>query len=361
MSSRETQLKSFTLSTVGGVNERVYITELPPEQYSSLIGLFPEFTGLQSRIFGKRVLKKYANPIYSIYQAWTPYGYGVGLYQFDGEIDFGYWLTPTSNFDLGLPDLGIDLGGMTLDDFGDGVGSQFDYGDQNACVISFLDGSTDHSACAPAPTNIGTPNDTNGGPAGQGKKCANQESVDDFDLSDLTISQIAASINNSTPVFNVDNCRNPADGQNPPCVNFPPLPVNIQPEPTLVYGAQTIDGIISCSKSFSSFVVFVPATNPVCTFRVAAAQNNIVSNNKITINLSPLLDLKAESIALVITRTPGGESEFDLPMIAEDQVLNGEDFVIMGAPTANADNGFNQSGSVTGNTIRVRSRKRVCV
>lgn len=361
MSNRETQLKSFTLSTIGGVNERVYLTELPPEQYSSLIGLFPEFTGLQSRLFGKRVLKKYDNPIYSIYQTWTPYGYGVGLYQFTGEIDFGYWLTPTTKFDLGLPSLGIDLGGMTLDDFGNPYGSQFDYSGQNACVISFLTGSTDHTACAPAPTNVGTPNDTNGGPAGQGKKCTNQEVVDDFDLSDLTISQIVGGVNNNVPIYDVDNCRNPADGLNPPCVAFPPIPAPIQAGPTLSYATQTINGVLLSSKSFHTFCVFVPATNAICTFRAAAAQDQTISNNKITINLTPLLDLNPESITLVLTRTPGGAVEIGLPLIDSDQILNAEDYLILGAAVPNVDNGFTQSGSVTGNTIRVHSRKRVCV
>lgn len=361
MSNRETQLKSFTLSAIGGVNERVYLTELPPEQYSSLIGLFPEFTGLQSRIYGKRLLKQYANPIYSIYQAWTPYGYGVGLYQFTGEIDFGYWLTPTSNFDFTLPDLGIDLGGFTLDDFGNSYGSQFDYSDQNACVISFLENSTDHSACAPAPSNVGTPDDSNGGPAGQGMKCKYEEAIDDFDLSDLTLSQVFGSTNTTTQISNTDNCRNPADGQNPPCVAFPPLPQPIIAGPSLSYTTQTVDGIISCSKNFSSFAVFVSPTNLICTFRVQIAQTSVISNNKLTINLSPLLSLQAESISLVVTRTPGGEIELALPITDQDQILSGEDYLLLPTPTANADAGFNQIGSVTGNTIRVRRRRRVCV
>lgn len=359
MSSRETQLKSFTLSSIGGVNERVYVTELPPEQYSSLIGLFPEFTGLQSRIFGKRVLKKYANPIYSIYQAWTPYGYGVGLYQFTGEIDFGYWLTPISNFDLTIPPLGIDLGGMTLDDFGNPYGSQFDYSGQNACVMSFLNGGTDHSACAPAPTNVGTPNDHNGGPAGQGKDCDYEVAIDEYNLSDFTVSQVAGGIPNQTVlILDQDNCRN---GFGPPCVDFPPLPEAIQAVPPYSFSTQTPDGVISASSSLKTFVVFNPASHPFCFSRTTISQTNNVASNKLTINLTPLMDVKADSVKLVLTRTPGGEVEIPLTVSDQDQVLTATDYLVLGAATPNADNGFDQSGSVSGDTIRVRSRKRVCV
>jgi len=171
MSRRETQIQPLSLLTVGGVNQRVRSTELQPHEYVTLEGVFPEFAGLQSRIWGKRLLQKYPGPIFGIYQFWTPQGYGGGLYQFQDTIDFGYWLTPYARFDFSLPSLDFDGGGMTLDDFGNGYGENFGYGDVNTCVLSFLEGGTDHSACAPPPAPAGTPDDSNGGPAGQGRNC----------------------------------------------------------------------------------------------------------------------------------------------------------------------------------------------
>lgn len=171
MSNRETSLAPATLLTIGGVNERAYITELPPQTFNALNGVFPEFAGLQSRLFGKRLLEKYANSIYGIYQFWTPMGYGVGLYQFTGTLDYGIWLTPSSAIILPPLPGGYDGGDMTLDDFGQGYGENFGYGDVNTCVLSFLNGSSNHVSCNPAASPANIPNDSNGGPAGQGKHC----------------------------------------------------------------------------------------------------------------------------------------------------------------------------------------------
>lgn len=171
MSHRESRIRPVSLTVVGGVNERVRDTELKPQEYKLLEGVFPEFAGLQSRVWGKRLLKLYEAAIYGIHQFWTPQGYGGGIYQFDGQIDFGYWLTPTSSFDLSIPPIGYDGGGMTLDEFGLPYGSNFGYGTDNACVISFLNGSSDHSSCQPPPSPADVPDDSNGGPAGQGRQC----------------------------------------------------------------------------------------------------------------------------------------------------------------------------------------------
>lgn len=170
-SRAETRIQPAPFLQVGGVNQRVYPTELPAHQYANLDGVFPEFAGLQSRLFGKRLLKKYDDPIYGIFQFWTPMGYGGGLYQFSGSLDYGIWLTPNSIITLDPLPGGFDGGDMTLDDFGQGFGGNFGYGNPNACVISFLNGSTNHGACQASPSPQNTPNDSNGGPAGQGKKC----------------------------------------------------------------------------------------------------------------------------------------------------------------------------------------------
>lgn len=358
-SQRETRVKPVTLLAISGVNQRVNRTELNPQEWSDLQGVFPEFAGLQSRLWGKRLLKKYASSIYGIHQFWTPQGYGGGLYQFTGTLDFGTWLTPISVFDLTPLDLGIDLGGYTLDDFGN-TGPNFDWGPQSACVLSFLEGGTDHSSCAPAPTNISTPDDSNGGPAGQGKKCAYEVVVDDRELAIYTLSQVSGNISGTVQISFTDNCRNPADGQNPPCVAFPPLPVPLQAAPAITFAFQTVNGVLSASTSLSSFAAFNPPTNGICNSATTCDQTNVVSANKLTLDLSPLLLETFNSCNLILTRTPGGEVEIPLTPGMAPITLTATDFLVMGAAVPNANVGFDQSGSVTGHLLRLRSNKRVC-
>lgn len=173
-SQRETQKKTLTLKTVAGINERELDVELPPEQYSAQQGLFPEFAGLQSRLWGKRTLTKFANSVYSIYQFWSPYGYGAGLYQFNTTLDYGIWLTPTTEIETALlsnPALSVDGGGFTVDNFGYGYGSNFGYSDPNVCGLVFAAGGTQQISCILEPAPVSTPDDRNGGPAGQGRHC----------------------------------------------------------------------------------------------------------------------------------------------------------------------------------------------
>lgn len=207
MSQRELRSKALILTTVGGVNERDRDTELPGEQYSSLSGVFPEFAGLQSRIWGKRLHQKFDGAVYGIFQFWTPLGYGVGLYQFsnlvdNGYVDRGFWLPPLSNFDFSLnldygygytPFVGVggagglgrgsfsklpfDAGYLTLDDFGGAYGFNFGYGDLNACTLSFLNGGTNHAICNSLMNEIGgatasnLPNDNSNSPTEHGREC----------------------------------------------------------------------------------------------------------------------------------------------------------------------------------------------
>lgn len=170
-SQRQTDVKPLLLNVVAGINERETETELPPPQYSFLSGTFPEFAGLQSRLWGKRTLAKYPDSIYGIHQFWTPQGYGGGLYQFNDQLDFGAWITPLNTIDLAVPAIGYDGGGMTLNEFGYSYGSNFGYNDDNVCAISFGADSSTHGSCLPPATVVDTPNDSNGGPAGQGKRC----------------------------------------------------------------------------------------------------------------------------------------------------------------------------------------------
>lgn len=364
MSRRESSLQPIALRTVAGVNQRVRATELPLHQFPTLEGVFPEFAGLQSRVWGKRLLQKYDEAVYGIHQFWTPMGYGVGLYQFDGSLDYGPWLTPNSSFDLSIPDLGFDGGGMTLDEFGLPYGANFGYGTDNTCVISFLNGSTDHSSCQDPPAPADTPNDSNGGPAGQGRRCRWEDVESDVPLLFFAGLQEAGGYTNvATQIDDTDNCRNPADGLNPPCVNFPVLPVPIQtiPDPAS-YITVITDGVLAASKAGSTFAAFNFPSNGICTFRVTRSQVNSASNSKLTINLGALIDDESIiSAKLLITRTPGGAAEIPLTISEDDQILNASDYLILGPQVPDVpNNGFIQSGSVTGDTVRITQRRRVC-
>jgi len=158
MSQRETTVTPFASLSLAGVNQREVAVQLPPSELSQLEGLFPQFVGLQTRNLGKRVLGKYTFPIKSIFQFWTPLGYATGLYQFAGEVDAGTWITPTSNIVIPAlpPTLPIDGAGFTIGDLGGGG------------TLAVPPGNL---------ANVGTPDDTNGGPAGPGTRCRWVETV----------------------------------------------------------------------------------------------------------------------------------------------------------------------------------------
>ncbi len=164
---------SLVLTTIGGVNERIQITELPPSEWASISGTFPDLTGEQIRIYGKRVLAKYANPILGIAQFWTPLGYGGGLYQIGNNLDFGKWLTPAQRFpDITYPpSVAFDGGGYTVDDYGNDFGGVTGITVPNMCQILFNQGVASDQNCTIPMTGAGIVNDSNGGPAGQGKNC----------------------------------------------------------------------------------------------------------------------------------------------------------------------------------------------
>lgn len=173
-SQRESQKKPLLLSAVAGINQRDRDVELPPSQYSLIQGTFPEFAGLQSRLWGKRTLAKYSGAIYSIYQFWSPYGYGIGLYQFTSEMDYGTWLTPTTEIETALlpnPSLSVDGGNFTVNEFGYGYGANFSYANPNVCGLIFTSTGTEQINCISEPAPVSIPDDHNGGPAGQGRKC----------------------------------------------------------------------------------------------------------------------------------------------------------------------------------------------
>lgn len=162
-SQRETRIGPISFLSLGGTNERVRSTELPPSDYSEIVGTFPEFAGLQGRIFGKRILHKFAKSVYSIYQFWTPMGYGAGLYQSD-VIDYGPW--PPPGGPIVLPPLppGILVGGGTKPDLGTPDPPD------NYCTIDFDSFGSYHVSC-PVINYIDIPSDFTGSPAGPGTTC----------------------------------------------------------------------------------------------------------------------------------------------------------------------------------------------
>lgn len=175
----ERQIQSSPVATLDlhGVNERVAPTYLPPEQFSQVNGVFPEFAGMQTRIFGKRVLAKYANPIYGIHQFFGPQGYGAGLYQFDGTVSTAPWITPVSKILLALLPLAVDGGNVTLDEFGQGWGGGGIVA-PNVCVPNFNELNAAGISCAPQVSNFNAPiDDNNGSAAGKGKRCEWQTQV----------------------------------------------------------------------------------------------------------------------------------------------------------------------------------------
>ena len=76
----------------GGVDQR----SLPQkgEDFLEINGVFPRFAGLQNRIEGKLLLDKFNGEIWNIYQAWNPFGYGLGLYQLNNNLLTDTWYPP---------------------------------------------------------------------------------------------------------------------------------------------------------------------------------------------------------------------------------------------------------------------------
>lgn len=160
-SQREIRILPYPFLSVGGANQRVRATELKSEEYANLQGVFPEFANLQGRIFGKRLLDNFHKSLYSIYQFWTPMGYGAGLFQ-SNTLDYGPWDPTGGPITIDPPTIGMLPGGGTIPELGepDPPGS--------GCVIEFTDAGSIHIECPiirfienpDTPTSIPTPKPT---------------------------------------------------------------------------------------------------------------------------------------------------------------------------------------------------------
>ena len=261
MPNRETQLDpTEVLISLGSVNQRINDDELPPDQYSNIEGTFPEFSGMQSRIWGKRTLAKFSEAVKTIYQFWTPLGYAGGIYQFNDNVDFGKWLTPISKFpDLTLPpSVPFDINNYTLDDFGWSRGLNFGIGDTGA-------------------TGANLPNDNNGGPAGQGTRCSWQTVSTNY--TSLTYIKTSTNVigtnnfSNTTFVDQINNVDNP-----PNCRTYailhpvPAVPLAIV-RPTSFIG-DSVSGAILCNVQKRAYVVLSAPTGS-CDFTATTLDEQI--------------------------------------------------------------------------------------
>lgn len=274
MPRRETiQQNDKVLLSLGTVNQRLNDVELPDADYSNIEGTFPEFSGLQSRIWGKRTLAKFASQVRGIYQFWTPLGYAGGVYQFSSELDFGKWLTPISKFpSLTLPpSKPFDASGYTLDDFGWSNGLNFGIGDTGA-------------------TGANLPNDYNGGPAGQGTRCQWQTVTTNYTSATyIKTGTTVLGTNNFSNVLYVDQINNVAGPGCPVYSSLHPSPVVPQPivRPT-TFASTALDGTLLCSVEKRGYYTLSAPTGS-CNFTATTLDEQIpVSEKKASYDFTPL-------------------------------------------------------------------------
>lgn len=371
MSERETRIKTQVLAAIGGVNERPYLTELRDTDWNAQQGVFVEYNGEQSRLWGKRTLAKYPDAIYGIHQFWTPFGYAGGLYQFDGKIDFGTWLTPTSKFDLTPIDLGTDGAGYTLDDFGFPINNE-GYRSGDACVLSFLDNSTDHSSCSLATSNVGTPDDSNGGPAGQGTSCSWQEAYFDEDITFFMVSkERAAGVAYTTTTNTLEVGGTSGGGYT--CVAATSAPPALGPN--VAYGAFSSTAtaalasvqVLSAWLVYTNMVVVNPSYAGPCLFAENYTKSGFGSpfsyTDRCILNFSQLLlsGRVIDRVTLLATLPSGSvEIPLDIEDYEKDMPLDMLQYREQGIATHPSSLDSNRTDSVEVSQVRVHYRERVC-
>lgn len=359
MSQHETRIKPDTHLVVGGVNQRVFDTELQPHEYSMLDGVFPDFAGAQTRLWGKRLHQKFAQSVYGIHQFWTPLGYGGGLYQFDDSIDFGPWLTPTIEIVLTPIELPIDGGNLTIEEWGTPT-----WQTPNTCLLSFLNGSTDHSSCNPPVVVVGVPVDNNGSPIGGGTNC---RWTDDGEPTEHALAPLVVSGSNGTSGFSQLNTEPPI---NEPYSPVPPSRRLPQIENTKPIYANS-GSVLVASASSSSNMGHVPFVGYNFRYEGNAAGGNAV------IDFTPVVDMghlpgraelfvehlnsvaawEGEWIQVPIHFDGGGEIDYRYNSFKLDLW----DYVVQGRVTVeNGGNGYNLSDSVRVQKARFIFRVRVC-
>jgi len=359
---RETVKKdSLVLTTIGSVNERVENTELPPSEWSSISGTFPDLTGEQIRIYGKRVLSKYANPIYGIAQFWTPLGYGSGLYQIGGDLDYGKWEIPAQRFPniTFPPSVPFDGGGYTVDDYGNDFGGVTGVTVPNVCEILFNEGATIDTNCRFPLTGAGIVNDNNGGPAGKGTRC----SWTDAEFED-TLGPYLTSVIQIIPTYDdlyaTGPLPNPFNGTNRVPLGVAPVgtPINsiFTTAPSAGY---TLDSL--AVQAFGQYF---------------ARQLGSATYQNCVLNLTPFLaifgstPLSAVFVTLQIQRIVNAAPIGDLDvLIPVDFNIGGNyaaypidmrDYMPAKVPLTAYGNGYNASVQATLATITLHYRARIC-
>lgn len=279
MPQRESPRKeTLVITTLGSVNERIQRTELPDNEWSSIVGTFPQLTGAQSRVYGKRVLAKYGFPIFNFAQFWSPLGYAGGVYQFQGTVDFGKWITPIIKITIPTiaPSLPFDGGGYTVDDFGGDFGGVIDVTIPNVCIIDFATVQTTHQTCGVPLRNVGTPNDSNGGPAGQGTHCrwVQTNPVTGGSLAAYTLSnQIGSASYGPTTIYS-----GPPPGPFDPPTRVPLGPI----AGSVILVPHSILGTLTCQQTRSSGQGFVGPN-------IVAQQSGNSSNQTAVVDLSSFI------------------------------------------------------------------------
>lgn len=359
MSHRETRIKPEILIAIGGVNQRLYETELPQHEFSALDGVSPtDFAGLQSRLWGKRLLQKYDLAVYGIHQFWTPLGYGGGLYQFDGTVDFGPWVTPTTIITLTPVELPIDGGGLTVDEFGVPT-----WQTPNTCLLSFLNGSTVHTDCYAPVEVVGTPDDSNGGPGG-GKVCKWSK---EGEPTEHALAPLVVSGTNGTSNFSVLNTEPPFNEPYSPVPLPRRLPQMENTKPIYVNSGETL----AASASSSSGMGHVPFVGYNFRYEGNAAGGTAV------IDFTPVVDLghlpgRAELFVEHLNEVAAWEGEWIQVPIRFDGgaeidyrynsfKIDMWDYIVQGRVTnENGANGYNLSDSVRIQKARFIYRVRIC-
>lgn len=368
MSERETRIQPQSFTAIGGMNERLYLTEIGPQDWVSLIGVFPEWNGIQSRLWGKRTLAKYSEAIYGIHQFWTPYGYAGGLYQFENTLDDGDWLTPTTRIDLDPLEPPSDRRGYTVDDFGNpwDVG---DWGTGDQCVLSFLNGGTDHSACNIPVDRNGPVDDSNGGPAGGGRRCAWVEEVADYPIATFMSSrERAAGIPYLNQALTLNVTANPDKIRDYGCNQSMGAPPPLGGDASFgAYTPVTLGSILFKQLLYAT-LIFSGPTNPLCDFNQNFTQSGgdpaFTSNDRCVLNFAALQDSANGIVGIrmlgvanltdpIEVALPIGDFTADFPIDARSYKVDG--------PITHADSLTSQRvDNVSFSTIRIVFRRRVC-
>jgi hypothetical protein len=363
--TQKSQKQSLVLNGLGGVNERVQATELKPSEWSRIGGAWPEFQGLQARLWGKGVWAKYDKPVMGMFQFWTPLGYAGGTLQLGDNLGFGDWIIPGSVFpDLTIiPTLDTDLGGYTIGDFGNSVITM---------IIPQYNLNQE---------GTGLPDYTDGSPYGGGKKCRIQTSLPDtYPLNGLIASQSVAS--NVVAQYTLwSGGVTTHVGPPPPvqgCPRFPYEGVGV-PLPAPAIGGYANDPIINnlpgAGKFLTSSAAFLP--DATCELFGIASQGWNLFNRRSILDLTALQPVYV-GFTTICTLSVTASVDENFSYFSYEQPLNVNfaaldaggnfdsvlvdplSFLPEGTVSGLVAGGFHVGASVTVNSLNVYVQTRIC-